>query len=85
MTPTQVPLYLALHRLMDDLGFRVHDCTGPGKPLGGVCLHPPPRAAATRRGSSSAGPRTTGSAATPTAPTRPATGCTTPPPGRHEE
>jgi hypothetical protein len=40
MTTTQVPLYLALHRLMDDLGFRVHDCTGPGKPLGGVCLHP---------------------------------------------
>jgi hypothetical protein len=40
MTPTQGLLYLALHRLMDDLGFRVHDCTGPGKPLGGVCLHP---------------------------------------------
>jgi hypothetical protein len=40
MTTTQVPLYLALLRLMDDLGFRVHDCTGPGKPLGGVCLFP---------------------------------------------
>jgi hypothetical protein len=40
MTPTQGPLYLALHRLMDDLGFRVHDCAGLGKPLGGVCLIP---------------------------------------------
>ena len=40
MTPTQGSLCLALHRLIDDLGFRVHDCTGPGKPLGGVCLTP---------------------------------------------
>jgi hypothetical protein len=40
MTPAHAPLYLALHRLMNDLGFRVHDCTGPGKPLGGVCLIP---------------------------------------------
>jgi hypothetical protein len=40
MTPTDAALYLALHRLMNDLGFRVHDCTGPGKPLGGVCLIP---------------------------------------------
>ena len=78
MTPTQAPLYLTLHRLMDDLGFRVHDCTGPGKPLGGVCLVPNTPAAATPRGSSSAGPHTTASAATPTAPTRPATASTTP-------
>jgi hypothetical protein len=40
MTPAQGALYLALHRLMDDLGFRVHDCAGLGKPLGGVCLIP---------------------------------------------
>jgi hypothetical protein len=40
MTANQGRLYLQLHRLMDDLGFRVHDCVGPGKPLGGVCLIP---------------------------------------------
>jgi hypothetical protein len=78
MTRTDASLYLALHRLMNDLSFRVHDCTGPGKPLGGVCLFPTPPAASTSRGSSSAGPRTTASAATPTAPTQPATASTTP-------
>jgi hypothetical protein len=40
MTPTQGSLHLQLHQLMDDLDFRIHNCVGPDKPLGGVCLHP---------------------------------------------
>ena len=50
MTPTQAPLYLALHRLMNDLGFRSTTAPDQASPWAGSAWFPTLPAAATPEG-----------------------------------